>query len=77
MNKQNLNRYVYQGEDKIIYHAINHNCDITARWSGGHYYFIKATKCDTIFKSVGKCELPEFPYRLSRYDRQRLELREI
>ncbi len=73
MNKRNSNRYVYQGEDKIIYHSSNHKYDITARWSGGHYYFIKAIKCDI----NNKCVLPKFPYRLSRYDRQRLELREI
>lgn len=70
MNKQNSNRYEYQGEDKIIYHSLNHGYDIFARWSGGHYYFVKATKCE------GTCILPDFPYRLSRYDRQRLELRE-
>lgn len=72
MNKQNLNRYTYQGEDIIIYHSINHKYDITARWSGGHYFFIKATICD----NGSICTLPSFPYRLSRFDRRRLELRE-
>ena len=74
MNKRNLNRYEYQGEDKIIYHSPNHEHDITTRWSGAHYYFIKASRCDS--NTNGKCELNEFPYRLSRYDRQRLELLE-
>lgn len=76
MNKQNLNRYKYQGENIIIYHSINHKHDITTRWSGGHYFFINATKCDINNNTNGKCDLPNFPYRLSRYDRQRLELRE-
>ncbi len=71
MNKRNLNRYVYRGFDKATEHSVNHKRDITIRWSGAHYIFVKATRCDT----NGECELNEFLYRLSPYDRQRLEMR--
>ncbi len=68
-NKQNANRYDYVGENEITYHSLNHNCDILSKWSGANYYFVKATICKN------NCDYPSFPYRLSRYDKERLELR--
>ncbi len=76
MNKRNLNRYVYRGFDKAIEHSVNHKRDITIRWSGAHYIFVKATRCDNNSNTNGECDLNEFLYRLSPYDRQRLEMRE-
>ena len=71
MNKQNANRYEYQGEDKITYHSLNHYVDIFTRWSGTYYYFVSANKCTN-----KKCDLPIFPYRLSEYDERKLMLDE-
>lgn len=69
MNKQNSNRYKYLGENKITYHSSRESCDIIARWSGSHYYFVKTIGCEE------NCNYPHFPYRLSRYDKERLQLR--
>ena len=66
-NRTNANRYEYQGDDKITYHSLNHNIDVKTRWSETYYYFVSAVACKT-------CDLPYFPYRLSKYDKRRLLL---
>jgi len=72
LNKQNANRYKYQGMKSITYHSINHKIDILTKWSGSHYYFVRAAGCH---ETNSGCSYPDFPYRLSRYDRERLQIR--